>query len=184
MKLLTALTMSLLLPWLIFSQIQRQTILTPTASANLPTPVQFAISSALGRELERTTHALPTSDGYQLTNPAHALAADFTPKRVQVTAGAVNWRLALVGWGYGDTLQPVTATAPQASDNRIEYRRGLLTEWYVNGPWGLQQGFTLATAPETSSVNEPLTLALTRTYPPQLIQTVVGWPWPDCATVG
>ena len=43
--------------------------------------------------------------------------------------------------------------------NRIEYRRGALTEWYVNGPLGLEQGFTLRARPGKPSAN-PLMLAL------------------------
>src|SRR6185436_9419192 len=40
--------------------------------------------------------------------------------------------------------------------NRVEYRRGGLTEWYANGPLGLEQGFTLQTRPQGAG---PLTLA-------------------------
>ncbi|MDM8556366.1 FG-GAP repeat protein [Desulfococcaceae bacterium HSG7] len=33
----------------------------------------------------------------------------------------------------------------------MEYRRGDVTEWYVNGPMGMQQGFTLEKRPELSN---------------------------------
>ena len=36
---------------------------------------------------------------------------------------------------------------PHIAGNRIEYRRDGLTEWYVNGPLGLEQGFTMTTPP-------------------------------------
>ena len=42
----------------------------------------------------------------------------------------------------------VEAAEPRAEANRVEYRRGEVTEWYVNGPLGLEQGFTLARAPD------------------------------------
>jgi uncharacterized repeat protein (TIGR01451 family) len=48
--------------------------------------------------------------------------------------------------------------APEASTNRVEYHRGSLTEWYVNGPVGLEQGFTLADPPAPKG-DKPLTLA-------------------------
>jgi hypothetical protein len=54
----------------------------------------------------------------------------------------------------------VKAVAPQAEANRVEYRRGGLTEWYLNGPLGLEQGFTLA-RPPAGKTAEPLTLAFT-----------------------
>jgi hypothetical protein len=37
--------------------------------------------------------------------------------------------------------------ACDARTNRVEYKRGALTEWYINGPPGLEQGFTLAKPP-------------------------------------
>ena len=41
----------------------------------------------------------------------------------------------------------------------MEYRRGSLTEWYMDGPLGLEQGFTLA-APPGRKHSGPLTVAL------------------------
>ncbi|WP_181918785.1 FG-GAP repeat protein [Wenzhouxiangella sediminis] len=36
---------------------------------------------------------------------------------------------------------------PVADGNRMSYRRGSLTEWYVNAPGGLEQGFTIDDGP-------------------------------------
>ncbi len=57
------------------------------------------------------------------------------------------WKLALNSYGYGNALKPVHAARPRVNRNRVEYRRGPLTEWYVNGPLGLEQGFTLNMRP-------------------------------------
>ena len=46
------------------------------------------------------------------------------------------------------------------SGNRIEYRRGNLTEWYVNQPEGVEQGFTLAARPGHAEPGEQLTISL------------------------
>ena len=54
---------------------------------------------------------------------------------------------------------PVAPAAPTARANRVSYRRGPLTEWYANGPLGLEQGFTLK-APSDRRRSGPLTLAL------------------------
>jgi hypothetical protein len=63
------------------------------------------------------------------------------------------------GYGYGDALNPVRAVAPQANANRVEYRRDGVTEWYENGPLGLEQGFTLAERPGRAN-GQALTLEL------------------------
>ena len=66
---------------------------------------------------------------------------------------------ALTGLGRGARLEAVAASKPEAKSNRIDYRRGGLSEWYVNGPLGLEQGFTLDSPPARKG-SEALTLAL------------------------
>jgi hypothetical protein len=91
------------------------------------------------------------------------MALDFTRHGVEVDSKGARWGLALRGYGYGDQRIAVRQAAPQAKANRIEYERGALTEWYINGPLGLEQGFTLAQPPGKASgkTNDlPLTLAL------------------------
>jgi uncharacterized repeat protein (TIGR01451 family) len=55
------------------------------------------------------------------------------------------WRLgvSVTGYGYEDDVRPVGRADPKADEERVEYRRGPLTEWYVNRPTGLEQGFEL-----------------------------------------
>jgi hypothetical protein len=60
--------------------------------------------------------------------------------------------------GYG-RLQAVRAVAPTAKANEVTYVRSGLSEWYRNGPLGLEQGFTIPRAPPASR-DGPLTLAL------------------------
>jgi hypothetical protein len=84
----------------------------------------------------------------------------FTSKGVEIKSQGARWRMSLSGYGYGDTLKNVRALAPRTSANRVEYRRGLLTEWYVNGPAGLEQGFTIRGRPGKQR-SQPLTIAMT-----------------------
>jgi len=62
----------------------------------------------------------------------------------------------LLEYGYEGELRDAKAVSPHAEANRVEFRRGGLTEWYVNGPFGLEQGFTFPRAPGRQ--NGPLTL--------------------------
>ena len=95
-----------------------------------------------------------------MQNSDHRLAVNFTPTNLRVRQGAATWQLALHGYGYGDELRAARHTTPRAIANRVEYRREGMTEWYVNGPFGLEQGFTLPRAPGERS-GDPLTLAFT-----------------------
>ncbi len=168
----------LLGPWALA---QAQTLSTPKGTppgkaasadlASLPLPAQAVISATLGRE-DTTYHAVAEGKGLHLTNPKHGLTAGFTPAGVAVKRGGARWGLTLTNYGSGTSLAPVAPATPQAIANRVEYRRGLLTEWYVNGPLGLEQGVTIA-APPPGPAEGPLTLAfifagdLTATLDPQ-----------------
>jgi FG-GAP repeat/HYR domain len=69
-------------------------------------------------------------------------------------------RLRLKGVGFGEQLAPVAAPELHRQGKRIEYRRGALTEWYVNDKQGLEQGFTLATRPSGATEDARLRLSL------------------------
>ncbi|MCP4696615.1 MAG: hypothetical protein GY862_07175, partial [Gammaproteobacteria bacterium] len=53
-------------------------------------------------------------------------------------------QLSLNAYGYGDDLRSVPQTsAVKKEGNRLEYRRGNLSEWYIHDARGIEQGFTL-----------------------------------------
>ena len=136
--------------------------------AGLPTDGQAAVSAMLGREDMR--YRVEGQGTLEVRNPIQAMRADFAREGIRVEAtGGGQWGLALRGWGYGGHLVPVRASEPSPSNhNRVEYRRGSLVEWYVNGPAGLEQGFTISARPESVARNSqvqpahslPLTIAL------------------------
>jgi hypothetical protein len=125
----------------------------------LPLEGRYAISAAMGREL-KAYHIEAKGDDLRSTNTAQSLTARFSLEGVEVGTGEGLLRLTLSAWGYGERLRVVEPARPQAVENRVEYRRGLLTEWYVNGPFGLQQGFTVEAAPPGGDGERPLRLSL------------------------
>ena len=64
------------------------------------------------------------------------------------SVGALSVRL--LDYGYGSRLHAPRAVAPTGSGNRVLYRHGSVNEWYVNGPVGLEQGFTIAHGPASA----------------------------------
>ncbi|QQS46325.1 MAG: DUF11 domain-containing protein [Acidobacteriota bacterium] len=102
---------------------------------------------------------------YSAGNPEQRYHTFFSPEEVRVVAKNAaaerqQLRLGLRGVGYGERLEPVAEAELHRSGRRIEYRRGGLTEWYVNDRQGLEQGFTLQRAPGERSGDERLRLAL------------------------
>lgn len=129
-----------------------------SAFFGLPSSAASRVSATLGRDV--FSYQVQTRNaGFHAENARQKLAADFIPEGVRVSHGAQHWTMSLRGYGYGDSIQEVDRVAPQAQLNRVEYRRGPLTEWYVNGPVGLEQGFTL-NQPPSSVKGQPLTIAL------------------------
>jgi hypothetical protein len=133
----------------------------PTVGS-LPLPVQYAFSSDLGRD-DESYHLKATASGaYAATNSGIGLSATFSLYGMEIRAGAETWSLGLDGWGREGALGDVPAARDSVVNaNRLEVERGPITEWYANGPLGLQQGWILARAP-AGDRDGPLTLGLTQ----------------------
>jgi hypothetical protein len=128
----------------------------PTGGSLLPAGVEGHVSAALGRD-RRSYHAVGRAGLFRMDNAGHRLTAEFSDRGIAMRAGEASWGMALVGYGRSGTLLAPRRVAPRARANRVEYRRGPLTEWYVNGPSGVEQGFTIA-APPAGHRARPLTL--------------------------
>jgi hypothetical protein len=124
----------------------RATVKSRQGLSSLPVAAQALVSATLG-ENDRRYQVAAVASTMRVQNPAQALQADFTRQGMDVRSGQTHWRLALVGYGYGVHLERVGEAAPHSLGNRVEYQRGPLVEWYVNGPTGLEQGFTLSAPP-------------------------------------
>jgi hypothetical protein len=126
----------------------------------LPTAAQSAISSTLGRDSSLyAVHRI--TGGFQAENHNRRINWSFTSQGVQANSQGARWQMLLNAYGYGANLKPVAAVAPEANANRVEYKHGSLREWYLNGPAGLEQGFTLSERPaDAGTAAEPLTVSL------------------------
>jgi uncharacterized delta-60 repeat protein len=100
----------------------------------------------------------PEGVEFHSSNPAQSFRATFTGSEARVDSSAENgWNLSfkVLGYGYGQGLIPLVPGAARARGNRIELEKQAasdnatpaLTEWYVNQPAGLEQGFTVFTRP-------------------------------------
>ncbi|HYL78170.1 MAG TPA: hypothetical protein VEU96_28400, partial [Bryobacteraceae bacterium] len=116
----------------------------------------------LRQAFERARYSLEDSGRgtYMGENLAQRLTLEFNEQGARLIHpdGSVNFHL--TGYGYGERLRTPASAEPTVAGNRVEYRRGDLTEWYVNGAQGLEQGFTLAKRPGTAGEGELLAIAL------------------------
>jgi hypothetical protein len=120
---------------------------------SLPLSAQGPVSAALGRDEPAYRVA-----GLQAVNPAQHLRASFLRAGVTVASGRARLGMALSAYGHASALEPVGSARPRTEANRVSYAHGALTEWYANGPLGIEQGFDVAARPATGV--GPLTLSL------------------------
>jgi hypothetical protein len=125
----------------------------------LPASTRSYISGALGDDLP-AYHLQGNVNGFH--SESRGLSSDFTARGVEISRDDAHVRLYLDSYGHGSDLNKVTsAAATRVGENRVEYRHAGIAEWYVNGPLGLEQGFTIQQAQKSSS--GPLTVALALT---------------------
>ena len=120
-----------------------------TSSVSLPATAQGPISAALGR-YDRAYWIR----GARAVNPDQSLRLQFSSSGVTVASGRGYLRLGVIG------------AAPVVRANRVSYAQGGVSEWFVNGPLGLEQGFTVGHSVGTGAnvtLRTSLTGDLTRT---------------------
>lgn len=137
------------------SAAESQSSIQPAA---LPIRAHTSISSSLGQNTPQY-YVRTVEDGFAAEIPAQGMSSHFTSQGVEMRRGDALWALALRSYGYSDAAPPLRAASPRGERNRVTYERGGLSEWYVNGPAGLEQGFTVHRAPGKGR-GRPLTITL------------------------
>jgi hypothetical protein len=129
------------------------------AQAHLSTAASLAVSRGLGADLAAYRLTRSHAD-FLARNSRQGLTASFGARGATVSArGGAHASIVLQAIGSGTALHPVSLAQPLARGNRVEYRRGAATEWFANGPAGVEQGFTIGTKP-AGATSSALALAL------------------------
>ncbi|MGA2069258.1 MAG: IPT/TIG domain-containing protein [Thermoguttaceae bacterium] len=95
------------------------------------------------------------------SGPGSIIDAQVRSGDLQVSAGSDTWDMSLVGLGYGGAVQPVGTAETSANGDRVDCDYGAIDEWYLNGPGGLEQGFTVNLAPPQQGATGSASAALT-----------------------
>ena len=154
---------------------------------DLPSGVSAEWWAKVQEQLRQEMYHLGPAEGTQAAayrghNLAHNLDITFDASGVRLTPGTPSWHdesnipppplpgkgkgepwgwgLTLAAAGYAGAMQPVPAAELIAAGNRVEYRRGTISEWYVNDQRGLEQGFTITAPPPGGKGRSPLRLDL------------------------
>ena len=123
----------------------------------LPVAARGPISGALGGA-DRSYAVRGGPAGFSAVNAAQSLRLAFARSGVVVRSGSSRLSLGLAAIGYGSRLHPLGAVVPSYRANRVSYAHRSVSEWYVNGPLGLEQGYTIPH--RLARGGGPLTLSL------------------------
>ncbi|HEY4427102.1 MAG TPA: IPT/TIG domain-containing protein [Solirubrobacteraceae bacterium] len=127
--------------------------------AGLPLAARGPISMALGRDASSYRVRRASGRSAVARNVSQRLSAGFSSSGVRLRSGELSAMLRLQAVGYGTSMSTVGRVAPTVKSNRVLYSHGPLSEWYVNGPLGLEQGFTFLRRP-SGPARAALTISL------------------------
>jgi len=123
---------------------------------------QEGIYNSLGEAVQAAMYGAKRDGlGFAAPNPAQDFVARFsnTGLTIEGIGWKSSWRLRSVG--YGERQVAVGPALLDAGGTRVELRRGAgVTEWYVNGGRGLEQGFTLERPSRARQTGERLLLTM------------------------
>jgi hypothetical protein len=124
----------------------------PQQEQEAPQSLMAAFRAARQAEASEKYKVKQLDDGsHRALNPAKKMETEFLGGKIRVQskeADSTPIELELSRFGREGTFVTPTKGKPVITDNKIEYQRGHgLTEWYLNGPMGVEQGFTIVEQP-------------------------------------
>jgi IPT/TIG domain/FG-GAP repeat len=127
--------------------------------ASLPAAARGPVSQALGAG-SPSYRMSPMAGGFEAVNGPQRLHVRFNRAGVHVGSDGLQLTLSTRMLGRGPAQEALNDVAPRASANRVTYTHAQLSEWYDNGPLGLEQGFTIARPPARLSASASMTLSM------------------------
>jgi hypothetical protein len=100
----------------------------------------------------------PDRRGASLRSAGGGIETSFNASGVRLRTAGATVGLSVPSFGRRGHVEHLRAVAPTGAANQVVYRHGSLTELYRNGPYGLEQAFTVARRPGAGA--GPLVLAL------------------------
>ena len=119
---------------------------------------QGPVSAALGAD-DPDYRVHLRKQGLYALSPSQRFRVSFTRAAMSVASRHGWLSMTLAGISAGGLTQRLRSSAPRGHGNRVAYLAGGVTEWYANGPLGLEQGFAIS-RPLNRPADGALTLAL------------------------
>jgi hypothetical protein len=133
-------------------------------STPLPVTLAAPASATIGGS-ERAFWA--ARRGQALLTEGGGIHGTFTASGVHLRTRRGTLAMSLAAVGRGQQITPLGAVAPEGSRSQVVYRHGSISEFYRNGPYGLEQAFTLLKRPRAGTGSLVLALGVRGPLIPQ-----------------
>ncbi len=161
---LSVLAVLLLVGTFLFNPLGQSVDAKQDSKASNRSPLPNALLPVVAKSLSKddpSYHINSTKDLHTANTPRHGLETKFEKSSVTFKSGSDSFELSLDALGRGDQLNPVADVSEvKTIDNRLEYTRGDVTEWYLNSLLGMEQGFTLSQRPDGAEDKVSVVLGL------------------------
>jgi hypothetical protein len=140
----------------------------PAAFALMPAALRDPLSRAVGAG-DRDYAISAARDGFRAETAGGRIRASLSLTGVTVRSGSTWLKLSPRAIDTGASSRRLATVTPSAKGNRVDYAHAGIDEWYVNGPLGLEQGFTVSRAAASdASRHLALSLAISANARPSL----------------
>jgi hypothetical protein len=148
------------------------TLLAPTAvrshalvRANvLQGRAPISLLAAASASIGSSEHGFwPVRRGRSVLAEGGGIHSAFTASGAELRVPQGTLGLALAAVGRGQRLEALPPVAPTTAANQVLYRHGSIIDFYRNGPYGLEQGFTVRKRPHAGGGSLTLTLHIAGT---------------------
>ncbi|MDW7773530.1 MAG: FG-GAP repeat protein [Desulfobulbaceae bacterium] len=120
---------------------------TGQSYSDLPPGSAPAIAKAMLKDLPEDYQLRRDYKGFSMSNPSHGMDIAFTPDGLHVKSCGRSWGIVMTGFGTPGSVKPVEKAMLSNDNGMMVYARGNVSEWYINSPLGVEQGFTIGSAP-------------------------------------
>ncbi len=121
-----------------------------SSAAQMPKELRAAFIETMQREASQAYAARQEGSGaFVMDNPAHRFSTALDGEEIVLSPRAEAWSLSVDTTAFGCEGAELAASGaePAAEGNRVRYAHDGFEEWYLNGPAGLEQGFSVDHSP-------------------------------------
>jgi hypothetical protein len=138
--------------------------------SHLATRLPISLAPTASASIGAYEHSFwPVRRGASLLAQGGGIRSAFSISGARLRVAQGRLALSLASVGRGQHVQGVRTVAPSVQANQILYRHGSISEFYRNGPVGLEQGFTLRKRPQAGTGSLVLELRVAGSLVPQQV---------------